>query len=246
MKKKLAITTALLLFFVAQSFALPDGSLPTLNPFSGPVAGETDLIQPGTGKIVHVDWIVVAAADMPDLTGLTLEFAPGSGGQAGFNISEYFYFYQMESASDDIVTTLHLDVEPSYINSVGYMAGVDLDTSPFVHDVTAYANLAGESESMTGSVVDPDLSIFVQGGASPHVEWFYTSGIELAPGNESSVLFLTSDYGPRYNMASIMGGSVSYDGYLPTPPFPDQIPEPLSMTLLGMTILGLFIRKRVK
>lgn len=249
MKTKLIVLGALILMSVSQAYALP--VLPDLYTAHLPVAGESDFVR--SGDTAHVDWIVMKKDQLPDLSAYSFVFASNAGDLASFNDSEYFYFYQISNTTDDVIEVLQLNISPSSIETVGFIMNLDLDLSPFFHDVAYFGNLAGESESATLGPINPGIPAgtqngarFVPTGGNPYVSWMFETPSYLAPNQESTILFLTSNYAPHYNPGIMGAGWPALNGILPTPPFPSQIPEPVSMGLIGLSILGLFIKKRIK
>ncbi|MEW6535205.1 MAG: PEP-CTERM sorting domain-containing protein [Candidatus Auribacterota bacterium] len=244
MKVKLIFASLTVLLLASQVLALPNASLPVLDLSSGPVVGESDLLQGMTGNKITVDWIVMTKSQLVDLTGITKTFGVNGGNDTLFADSDYYYFYQVENTSAAVLNNFQMNVEKDYIKTVGIFNAINLDVL-FSHNAVTYPNLTGEKETATGNE-NPDVSVFTKLGTPAHVDWNYFSGIHLFTNEQSTVLFLTSDFGPIYNMASMLGPAISYDGLVPTPPFLEQIqvPEPMSLSLLGMGIL--FLIKKVR
>ena len=246
MKKILAFALfALPVFLSGSLLALDLPNLPYYD-FTGAVMGESMHVRPnGTTQEVFVDWIVSDHDLMPQGIGaLDFHFSTvigGSGGQKGdkaaYDDSKFYYYFQIENDNlynNDVLNTLSVDLDPDLIISAGYITALDIDV-----DLIETHDLLGEVENVNGNIVDPDQSKFVSVGLIPHQNWEFYFGLLF--GEESTILFLTSDTPPQYSFSSLLSGSRSYDGMLPIP----AIPEPLSMILVGFSCLVVYLRKRV-
>ncbi|MCD6459689.1 hypothetical protein J7L67_03360 [bacterium] len=246
MKKVIAYAVLIApIIFSGNLFALPLPYLP-YNGFSGSVKGESMHVRPnGHTQEVFIDWIVSDHDLMPQNIGAgDFTFSTvigGSGGQKGdkaaYDASKYYYYYQIENDNvynNDVLNTLSVDLDPDLIISAGYVTALDIDV-----DLLETHDLLGEQENVNGTIVDPDQSKFVQVGLTPHQNWEFNLGLLF--GEESSILFLTSNVPPDYTFSSLLSGSRSYDGMLPIP----AIPEPFSMLLLSVGCIVLYIRKRL-
>ena len=223
-------------FVAAKVVALP--TLPSLAPLNPPsptaVQGESDYIRPITGEIAHVDWIVTPT-DLTSGQGFTSSFFHGDS--TGFNSSKYYYFYQIENTTSSNISTLMLNVNPANIKSAGFLMHVDLDSAPFSHFVPL------ESETASTGPIDPSSTLLSIPGVS-HVTWMFHVPI-IGVGEYSTVLFLSSDVLPQYQLSHIGAGSPALAGTLPAPSLSNVvIPEPLSIMLLGSTIVGIILRRR--
>ena len=198
------------------------------------ISGEALFVR--SGEIARVDWMVT---DTNPTANMQFSFDFGHGDQTAFDGSTYFYFYQIENTMPSIINTLMLNVNPDNINSAGFLVSVDLDSAPFSHFV------ALESETATTGPINPTTTTLSVPGVS-HITWSF-SNPQLLEGEYSTVLFLTSNVPPIFQLSHIGAGSPALPGTLPTPPLADVvIPEPFSMMLLGSSLIGLVIRKKRK
>jgi len=88
--------------------------------------------------------------------------------------------------------------------------------------------------------VIPGLSRFVPlGDPKTQANWVFGNPT-LSAGLHSDILFFTSPYAPRYIVSSIIGGNAtSASAILPTP-----IPEPATLSLAALGLLGLLLWRR--
>ena len=243
MKKTLLLV--LFVFLTNACFALPLPSIP--DPFTGTLKGESEFYRSTTGETIYADWIVSTQDLASNIDDSNFVFSiltndPGNtrGNKALYNASTYYYYYQLENDNvnnNNVVNAFSLDLDPDVVVSAGYITDVDLDL-----DLLELHNLTGEAENNTNGEVDPSQSNFTPIGTIPHQNWQWNLG--LGDGEESTVLFLTCYMPPEYSPASALSGSDSYDGYLPIPGLDDAVPEPISIVLLGSSLLALFHKKK--
>ena len=149
-----------------------------------------------TGETSRVDWMVT---DTNLTANMQFSFDFGYGDQSAFDSSTYFYFYQIENTMPSSINTLMLNVNPDNITSAGSLVSVDLDSAPFSHFV------ALETELATTGPVNPTATTLSVPGVS-HITWTF-SAPQLLSGEFSTVLFLTSNVPPIFQLSHIGAGS---------------------------------------
>jgi len=239
---KKTLLCVLFVFLTKVCFALPLPSIP--DPFTGTLKGESEFYRSSTGETIYADWIVstqdlASHIDDSNFVFSVLTNDPGNtrGNKTLYNASTYYYYYQLENdnvSNNNLVNAFSLDLDPNVVVSAGYITDVDLDI-----DLLELHNLTGEAENNTNGEISPDSSKFTPIGSTPHQNWSF----DLASGDETTVLFLTCFMPPEYSPASGLSGAYAYDGYLPIPTL-DTVPEPISIVLLGSSLLALFYKKK--
>jgi len=233
------------LFFLTRvCFALPLPEIP--DSFTGILKGESEFYRHIGDETIYADWIVATqdlASHIDDsnfvFSVLTNDPCNTKGNKALYDASIYYYYYQLENDnanSYDVINVLSLDIDPALVVSSGYIIDVDLDI-----DLLEFHNLTGEVENNTSGKLAPDQSKFIPVGSTPYQAWKWDSGLFF--GEESTVLFLSCLLPPEYSPTNALSGLRSYDGYLPIPTL-DTVPEPISIVLLGSSLLALFYKKK--
>lgn len=144
------------------------------------------------------------------------------------SISDYGYYYQVHNSGtgeDKAITQFGVDNPNKLtITGIGYLTTPDLD-------------------GLTGSVA-PSASYY---DADNSGVWTFipgTGSTSIPLGADSYLLYFTSPYAPTMVNGGVQAGSYNTQGLVPGP-----APEPASMSLLGMGLLGLagsVLRKRRK
>ena len=222
-----------------------------------PIKGESEFIKgDDSGRISYVDWMVCKGdmtthIDNSRFVFSEIEGSPSTyrGTISSYRQSTYFYYYQIENPLPATNTTslraLTLDIDSMLVVTAGYILGADIDidlTDPFTNAVELH-NIAGEYETSGSSLVTPDSSSFDDMSIPQNQSWSFSPEIPL--GDESIILFFTSYYPPMYSQATILNGSIGYDGKLPVPSLDSpMIPEPTSLFLLLSAISTIFFIRR--
>ena len=205
-----------------------------------------------SGEDIYVDFIVSQTIGMSsgDLSGgaaltfLPLNPGPGVKGDAtAYANSTYFYYYQLENNSTDnplkVLSQMSLALDSGVVLTAGFISGADIDSGLFNH------NIVGDHEDAGASLFDPDVTpgqSEFQLGAIDQAVWEFNPSIPV--GDESSVLFITSDFPWVFNSVGVLDSGTTYNGLLPVPSFDSTIPEPFSILLLSGSLIGLVIKKR--
>lgn len=231
MKKAIIVSLFLsMIFFTSSSYAIKV------------LEGEALFTSLASGKI-YVDYTVSTTPLDGGLPAGSFVFSDLNGGpgfkgtKALYDISAYYYYYQLENNSLTSLTTLNqltLNLNAGTVLTAGYILGSDLDdVATFDH------NIVGDNEDI---VVDrpPDDSDFDSISFPQNQTWSFSSP-ELAIGAESTVLFITCERPPVFSPAFALDGT-PFAGDLPIPG--PLVPEPFSMVLLGSSLMGLFMMKR--
>ncbi len=189
-------------------------------------AGQSTLTRTLGGSVEScaVDFMVTDTA-MVGNSFIPSAFSFSKGDHAAYSSSKYFFYYQLDNTSGTPIDALALNIFPGTIVTAGFVAMSDL----FNH-------------TMTGPI-DPDGSVVKEGDSVPNVTWTFPP---LDIGSFSSVLFLTTNEGVSENDCAALGGYPFFGGVLPVPGPSENIPEPLSMVMLGFSVLGMYIRRKLR
>ncbi len=194
---------------------------PTLSATS-PTAGETTLLRSAGGATTgYVDWMVLPGGSY---TGT--DFAPllnSVFGSADIPTGQFLYAYKLESLVDN-GSTFSINLTSPDILSMGSFNG-DLDAVG--HNAANFPNLGAPPPqdfvfTDKKPLVADDGTPVVEGG---NITWHFTN--DLKAGEESEVLWFTSDNGPTYRPAGMGQGS-------PVPHAP--APGALLLGILGLVL----------
>lgn len=191
----------------------------------------------------YVDYIVTDI--MPDISNMIFEFEIGDL-NAFENSSLYYYFYQVENhLANDAVEYFEIQVDGSAIVTAGYISNpLDLDDVPFSH-----TGVPGDNEYVQVALVNPSDMAFYPGGVFPGItipDWFvwdFSFTDPVNPGEESTVLFLTSNLPPADTAADALVIDFLLEG---TVSGPSAVPEPSAMALFlfgGLWIMRKYRRR---
>ncbi len=172
-----------------------------------------------------VDYMVTDLA-YPATSLFPSAFNFSKGNSTAYDSSKYYFYYQLDNTSGTAINGLALNIFPGTIVSAGFVSMADM----FNH-----ATMVGP--------IDPTGSVVKEGDSTPHVAWTFPP---LAIGSFSSVLFLTTNDDIGENDCAALGGYPFFAGMLPVPVPSENIPEPMSMLMLGFSVLGIYIRKKIK
>jgi hypothetical protein len=225
--KKLIMLATLVGALLMSSLAYAVSIEPPLSVL--PVAGEAEFnafIFPGNppGQ-AYVDWIVFNPGSYASTA-----FESLISGITGSNaLSQYLYLYQIEArgippVSDIEDLTIYFDT--SLATSAGSYA-TDLDAW---HNSSYFANLAGEGEDAGASIIPVSFGPL---WSPTNITWDFDGNLDT--GNEGGIAWMLSEHMPSYIFAGISDTSLT-GGYVPGP---STVPEPTSMLLIGLGLLGL-------
>ena len=137
------------------------------------------------------------------------------------------YTYQVESLVAD-GTAFSVNVSPESVLDTGDLDGLDMDFDLFGHDVTTFANVAGEHEGFT---YDDDATFtFDADIGDNNVTWEFDS--TLASGFESDILWILATAPPQYSLTY-------YADSVPPSPGTGRVPAPLPDGGITVLLLGL-------
>lgn len=175
-----------------------------------------------------VDYMVTDLA-LPGTLLFPGHFNFSKGNDVAYDSSKYYFYYQLDNTSGTIISGgLALNIFQGTIVTAGFVSMADV-----------FAQV-----SPTGPI-DPSGSVVKESDSVPNVTWTFPTD-ELAIGSFSSVLFLTTNDDIGENFCAALGGYPFFEGKLPVPAPSENIPEPLTMLMLGFSVLGIYIRKRIK
>lgn len=210
---------------------------PALPPAGYPVAGESLLQDSGFNN--YVDWIVHYVEDEED------DYADILSSEIGPEvIGNYLYLFQLEHpteyGSDIAVDEFFLtNIPTGTILSHGWFDDLDLDDleDGVGHNKDTFSVLTGEHEE-EGELEDVYWSGIVGSSLGWQFENLGEDDHGVARGNESTTMWFISSMYPTY----VTGRSrYTFDENEPTyGPIPGPAPEPTSMALMGIGLLGAF------
>ena len=175
---------------------------------------------------------IILADTTPDVSGMSPVFEAGT--LADFDTSSFYYFYQVENHVPGFInelTEFTLFLDPLTISSAGFFIAEDLDDpSGFDHTIL------GEFEVSGGSLVDPIATTIT----SDSIVWSFDPHIFHL--DESTVLFITSDFAPAPSLAIAAGIDSAFETDVLVP---GAVPEPSVMLLFGLGMVA-YVKKRLR
>ncbi|MCB1194978.1 PEP-CTERM sorting domain-containing protein [bacterium] len=196
-----------------------------------------------TGQTVYVDYIVsthdlAAAIPAASFVFSDLASAPGffKGDHAAYSGDMYYYYYQIErptATPASSISALSLSLNPATVHTAGYIIGYDLDDAPFSHST-------GDTNEEVSTIQDPSDAEFDDLSSPAGQTWAFSP--KLTVGKESTVLFVSCMHPPEFFPASILDSGGFWEGSLPIPLM--VVPEPASILLIGMSIVGVVLKKK--
>ncbi len=221
--KKIFVITMVIGILCSSGIAMASSIEPGLGIL--PVAGEAEFnpIIPIPGQ-AYVDWIV---------------FNPGAYNGTAFDdlvtnitgsdsLSQYLYVYQIEARGNPAMTDvedLTIYFSTSMATGAGFLGGTDLDTW---HNNGNFGNLATEGEDVGAPIRNVTFGPTMH---TTNITWDFDGTLDSS--EESTVLWLTSSYKPGYTLTGISDTTMT-SGRVPAP-----TPEPASMALLSIGLLGI-------
>ena len=194
---------------------------------SGAMADAVDLNTKSMNDLLGTGWSAIGSPTSTNMISNTLNVTTIS--QAFTNGNSYVYLYQIDNAA------------PAGKSSVELFT-----VAPFTG--------ADDSTDM-GILSGPLVSGFLSDGRAPGAEGYVdpaTAGTEIsfyfnklsheqiAPGQHSEILYIASDLAPDRINGNVIDGSTA-TGIVVGP-----IPEPCTMTLIGLGAVGMLIRRRAR
>jgi hypothetical protein len=229
MKKILFVVALIGLAILAGSGSAMATLYPSLPSASYPVAGESLLT--GGGFNVYIDWVIYHPAASTDLPSGELRNAFGSSA-----LGKYLYLYQLENPANNAPTDKFYlaNINPGDINSFGYFTTTyDLDS---VHNLGANDSFepGGNQHVYSANISAGNLIWNFEG---PNATGGTDDGV--SQNQETKLMWFISGSQPIYitgtaNYSSASAGNQYASGAVPGP----AVPEPMSLSLLGMGLLG--------